>query len=170
MSDTKQIPGGTIERSVWPPKAEGDDRTGLTCYYVYEVSDALGVAHEHDSWLISEALYKQAEQIEALREVAAAAEVYIDRLKARVEALEPYRDAVRSAHNGYDPECREVMDGLTEPVTPADAISSLLEETEALFERRLTLLVAVAEAVEKEYAKSPTLTKALKAARDGGAL
>ena len=49
---------------------------------------------------------------------------------AEIAQLRPYYDAVRNAYNGYDPEARAAMPGLSEPATPADAISQLLEEAE----------------------------------------
>lgn len=55
-------------------------------------------------------------------------------LREKLEEALPYVEAVRSSHNGYDAECREAMEGLTEPATPKEAIESLLKELEQMYE------------------------------------
>lgn len=52
-------------------------------------------------------------------------------LAAEVERLRPYEEAVRRAHNGYDPEMREQF-GMKGPESPKEAIRELIEEAEAL--------------------------------------
>jgi hypothetical protein len=46
--------------------------------------------------------------------------------------LRAWRDAVRRSHNGYDPEMRAALPALKEPLSPADAIRSLLQEENEL--------------------------------------
>lgn len=47
-------------------------------------------------------------------------------LAREVQRLRPYEQAVRRAHNGYDPEARDAMPLLKEPVSPKAAIDELL--------------------------------------------
>jgi chromosome condensin MukBEF MukE localization factor len=93
MADTKQIPGGTIERSVYPPKKEGDADRDVTCFYAYEIVTRDNVTIHLSSWL-GTTLYKQAEQIEALRAVAAAS---MGDLADDQQACEKWRAALAKA-------------------------------------------------------------------------
>ena len=59
-------------------------------------------------------------------------EAVADRAVAEITRLLPYEQAVRKAHNGYDPEARLVMPTLEEPKSPSAAISELLFEQEEI--------------------------------------
>lgn len=76
-------------------------------------------------------------------------EAEAERLAAEVARLRPYRDAVHSAHNGYDPEM--VAAGAAhEPASPADAIRELVEEATALADVAVHLIERRANDVAAE--------------------
>jgi chromosome segregation ATPase len=54
----------------------------------------------------------------------------LDDLRADLGDAATYRDAVRSAHNGYYAEMRDAMPELREPESPAAAISDLVQTAE----------------------------------------
>jgi len=55
----------------------------------------------------------------------------VHQLEADRDLYKPYYDALRKRHNAYDAEfCEET--GCTEPVTPDDALSELLDEANCL--------------------------------------
>ncbi len=53
-------------------------------------------------------------------------------LRADVERLRPYYDALRQRHNGYDSEARKQMDTLKEPESPYVALDELIDEAEEM--------------------------------------
>lgn len=62
--------------------------------------------------------------------------------KQRAGEAEPFMEALKRAHNGYDPECREVMPTLKEPATPKQAIKELLEERDGELDEAYQKLAA----------------------------
>lgn len=89
-----------------------------------------------DAWLKHPTAHRH-----GLNELARDGIAEVERLEAALAAAQPYVDAVRSAHNGYDPTCRAVMPTLREPATPAQALAELNEEWDALWSAEIDRVI-----------------------------
>jgi hypothetical protein len=94
-----------------------------------------------------------------------------DALRAEVERLRPYEQAVRDHHNGYDPEARAAMAPfLKEPASPKQAIDELIDEAEAPLAKELAAAQQLAIDDEKTIqclrARLAAAEKVVSAAQD----
>ena len=86
--------------------------------------DGLSYVSDGSAMMLTDEMVKDALNLALTADEALAAK------DAEIARLRPYYDAVRAAHNGYDPEARAAMPTLQEPATPEQAIKDLLGEAE----------------------------------------
>ena len=98
----------------------------LRCDYDNCVKES---CQQHNSWFAKEQAKRIAE------------------LEAANRELKPYYDAVRKAHNGYNPECQKEW-GCQEPESPAAAIADLLYELDEINNTAIDYLAAGFDAAE----------------------
>lgn len=111
-----------IVAEYWPPS-----RTD------YNPADGAFIAHaRRDIPRLLSTLSARAARISALEADCAA-------MTKERDEYRPYYDAIRAAHNGYDPAMRAANPDMREPKTPSDALTDLEREHDAMLHSEIDL-------------------------------